>query len=259
MKKTFLILLVIACTLLLLSESSYLKELNYVGDQLAIRSTDPRITEIAHITTTPTLNQYEIEVKTLWDSLFTKICSDSAYYVLREILPSDSIGFWTRHTPKELVDKQYNGARVFYMQDLEIYDTSCFMSALYNSKLFLLPMQINELYSEMNIHLTTNNSSYFSRKAIELSTSSQVTFTDSTISTNNLGRRINQYAFWEQRNGIPHYVKITHSDSLFTSYLETMSTQDVTGLDVIFDNDNRNISDKSCYSVRPSAPTFLTW
>jgi len=76
---------------------------NYSGNELASRSTDPRITQIAHVTTTPTLNSYESQAKTQWDALFTTLCQEASTMGHEEYLNSTDINYWTSFTPKEIV------------------------------------------------------------------------------------------------------------------------------------------------------------
>ncbi len=193
--KKYLIMLLIS--LVAISLMSYSSVDDFTGDKIGARSTNPRITEIAHVTSNPTLTVNEQQAKQLWDSLFTTLISEGNH----EILEGTSVEDWVCFTPKEIVSKQYKDAHIFYMQNLLNFETARFMCATYNNKIYLLPVHLQHLMDDMGEVMNKTNLSFYTNLWVKLSVSSAITITDSTdmVADSTFARK--KYSFWEERNG----------------------------------------------------------
>jgi hypothetical protein len=226
---------------------------SFDGYELASRSTDPRITEIAHTTTTPTLNSYELEVKTLWDSLFINICAEYEGEKRPSFLDSINPVYWLGFTPKELLSKEFHGVKIFYMQNLESFKTSIFMCALYKSKIYLMPIHANELMKDMGIDLTPSSINFYLRKYIDFSISSQVAIVDSSVTSVDSidGETSKNYKCWEQRNGVMHIISFRMIKGTSPRFMgDYIESEKYIGPEVIADNDNRVFLGETWDSIR---------
>ncbi len=244
MKRTFAILL-LALTAYLVSTPfptvDYDSSMDYQGDELATRSTNPRITEIAHITTNPVLNQNELEAQQLWhalvDTVFTNGLNNERYV-------SDP-NYYKQFTPKELPGKSWNGVKVFYMQNLANY-LPFHNLATYNNKAYLLPQHYDVLISDIGLQVTLQNAQSLSERLIHLSTSSNTSISSSiqlNITSDYDCAAMFGISFWEERNGYKYNSEITIRDwngtlefgSIWIKRIGNQNEQTV-----IEDNDNRD-------------------
>ncbi len=234
----------------------------YSGAQLAKRSRDPRITEIAHIDTNPTLNSFEIEAKTLWDSLFTSLFNEAQNSEsITHQLKYSKLEHWTGMTPKEITTKSFNGAYVFFMQNLENFEESRYMCATYNSKIYILPNHYNHLIEDMNISTTPVNIRQHMRRIIDLSISSPTTIIDSSaVTAIDSVSNLYVYNIWEQRNGLKHRIKIeTYQDTLMTIFHDILRSHEFhNDNSVILDEDKRPDGSYGGKCIKPSPFLFLS-
>ncbi len=232
----------------------------YYGDELANRSDDPRITDIAHIHSNPTLNSNEIEAKVLWDSLFTALRNDASSSTKNiGILINLTTDYWTNFTPKEIVSKNFDGVHIFFMQNLNHFYVSEYMCATYNSKIYLMPTHFNDLMSDMGINLQSSNKSLLIRRLIESSISSPVTVIDSTVADSLFNSGTFQYNIWEQRNGLKHQIDVCiNQDSLFLMLFDRVDSRSYyNGSEVIIDL-NKNSHDFHGKCIKGSAYPFIS-
>ncbi len=203
MKRKVLTILILMISLGLMS-LRYSSSYDLEGNEISGRSTDPRITEIAHVTSNPVLTSNEQQAKLLWDSLFETLCTKNLSEYEQNFIYTTDVNYWKEFTPKELITKQYNGAHVFYMQNLRTFHVANYMCATYNNKVYLLPLHLNHLMDDMGEIMNSNNIYNYTNLFLKLSTSSSITVLDSTIVLSDSTMTMINYDFEEERNGAVH-------------------------------------------------------